>query len=136
MKLRRATITDLPAIAAIERESGTASHWPEQDYMRYECTVAEVGAQVAGYLLVRQVAAGEYEVLNIAIGTAYRRQGVASALLASQLQARPGDWFLEVRESNYSARNLYKKLGFLECGIRPRYYSDPPEACIVMTFRS
>ena len=41
-------------------------------------------------------------------------------------------WFLEVRESNDAAINLYKTLGFAATGRRENYYSEPPEAAIVM----
>ncbi len=44
--------------------------------------------------------------------------------------------FLEVRESNIAARNLYKRLGFLEAGRRRDYYPAPPEDAIVMKFHS
>jgi ribosomal-protein-alanine N-acetyltransferase len=39
---------------------------------------------------------------------------------------------LEARVSNVIARSLYKKLGFLEGGIRKNYYSDNQEDAIVM----
>jgi len=32
--------------------------------------------------------------------------------------------FLEVKESNFSAISLYKKLGFVKQYIRNRYYAD------------
>ncbi len=41
-----------------------------------------------------------------------------------------GNWiFLEVRESNQSARRLYSTLGFEETGLRKSYYSNPPDRC-------
>ena len=42
------------------------------------------------------------------------------------------DIFLEVRESNVSARALYVKLGFAEIGKRKKYYSNPTEDAILM----
>jgi ribosomal protein S18 acetylase RimI-like enzyme len=41
-------------------------------------------------------------------------------------------WFLEVRESNVVARNLYSRLGFEEVGRRPHYYQDTGETAVVM----
>ena len=50
--------------------------------------------------------------------------------IALQKEAR---WFtLEVRVSNTGAQNLYKKLGFREAGIRPRYYTDNNEDAVIM----
>ena len=40
---------------------------------------------------------------------------------------------LEVRSSNYIARNLYRKYGFKEQGIRKKYYVDNLEDAIIMT---
>ena len=39
---------------------------------------------------------------------------------------------LEVRISNIVAQNLYKKLGFKLCGIRPEYYDDNREDAYIM----
>jgi ribosomal-protein-alanine N-acetyltransferase len=39
---------------------------------------------------------------------------------------------LEVRISNYSAQNLYRKYGFREAGLRHRYYSDNQEDALIM----
>jgi ribosomal-protein-alanine N-acetyltransferase len=39
---------------------------------------------------------------------------------------------LEVRVSNYSAQNLYRKYGFREAGLRHRYYSDNQEDALIM----
>jgi len=39
---------------------------------------------------------------------------------------------LEVRKSNQVAINLYKKHGFVECGIRPKYYTDENEDALIM----
>jgi ribosomal-protein-alanine N-acetyltransferase len=40
---------------------------------------------------------------------------------------------LEVRVSNAVAQNLYRKYGFREEGVRPRYYSDNGEDAYIMT---
>ena len=39
---------------------------------------------------------------------------------------------LEVRVSNHSAQNLYRKYGFREAGLRRRYYSDNQEDALIM----
>ena len=40
--------------------------------------------------------------------------------------------FLEVRESNQTAINFYKKNKFKEISIRKNYYSKPTENAIIM----
>jgi ribosomal-protein-alanine N-acetyltransferase len=130
--VRPAEPRDAPAIRRMEEESGSHS-W---DYQRYICTVAEVDGSTAGHLLVRKVAEDEFEILNVAVVPQHRRRGVAELLIRTQLSQNQGNWFLEVRESNLAARSLYDKIGFRQTGRRPRYYSDPPESGIVMSFRS
>jgi ribosomal-protein-alanine acetyltransferase len=134
--IRRATAADVPQLLAIEQSAGEASHWSSDDYLNYSCHVAEHENRIIGFVLSRQVADGEFEVLNTAIAPEFRRRGVAFALLRSQLEQAQGRWFLEVRPSNSAARNLYKRLGFQEIGRRPGYYENPAEHAIVMSFRS
>jgi ribosomal-protein-alanine N-acetyltransferase len=75
--------------------------------------------------------------LNLAVDPSFRRQGIARRLLDQVLGSAPGsEWFLEVRESNIAALNLYKELGFQLSGRREDYYRDPHEAAIVMRFFS
>ena len=59
----------------------------------------------------------------------FRRQGIATKLLG-HIDSKYV--FLEVRESNKLAQNLYRKLGFGEIGRREKYYDDPEESAIVM----
>jgi len=39
--------------------------------------------------------------------------------------------FLEVRQSNHAAKNLYSKMGFKTIGIRKNYYSDNEDASMM-----
>ena len=93
------------------------------------------------------MAPDESELLNLVVAPEFRRKGLARALLQEFLTApaTPGQakacptkssLYLEVRESNQAARNLYKSMGFQEVNIRPEYYQAPPEAAIVMKFHS
>ena len=41
---------------------------------------------------------------------------------------------LEVRESNYSAINLYKKFGFNECATRKNYYGSEDAILMIKKF--
>jgi ribosomal protein S18 acetylase RimI-like enzyme len=134
--LRKAAGRDIAAILQIQSESGAASSWRAEDYLAYVCTVAEIDGQVAGYLLARQVAESEFEILHVAVAREFRRRGVALSLIRVQLAESKGDWFLEVRASNTAARSLYEKARFMNIGVREGYYCDPPEHGIVMRIRS
>jgi ribosomal-protein-alanine N-acetyltransferase len=136
MTARPMTAADLPAVEAIQQACPTAAQWPVRDYLDHQSTVCEDGAAVLGFLVVRQVAPGEREILNLAVPPAHQRLGIASFLLARQWSSGPGTWFLEVRESNVAARKFYKQKGFFEIDRRRSYYEHPTEDCIVMRFQS
>jgi len=135
MNVRAATDKDLEAIAEIQARSAEASQWDPASYLTYECLVA-ADPQVVGFLVARQTAPGEREILNLAVDPSQRRRGVARALLQVELGHEKTQWFLEVRASNTSAIVLYQNAGFRVAGRREAYYSNPPEPGIVMKFDS
>ena len=135
-QLRPATADDVDQIWAIQEAAPESSHWHREDYLAFDCVVAEESGRVTGFLVSRETVPGEREILNIAVHPEFRRLGIASDLIRRELSAHSGEHFLEVRESNQPARNLYKHLGFREVGVRPGYYENPPEPGIVMRFFS
>ena len=78
---------------------------------------------------------GDVQILKVGTDRAWRRRGIARELLsrvaadARNLGARTAS--LEVRVSNTGARALYAALGMSSLGVRPRYYSDGEDACIM-----
>lgn len=74
---------------------------------------------------------------NVAVFPAYRRQGIAGALLdALEDYARAhGASFLtlEVRASNMPAIRLYRGKGYQKVGARPNYYNKPREDALLLT---
>jgi [ribosomal protein S18]-alanine N-acetyltransferase len=131
--IRSARPDDAAAIADIRRSSPEAAQW---DPAGYDVTVAELDGAVVGFLVTREIAEDEFEVLNLGVAPSKRRAGVARALLETLLKRVPCDVFLEVCESNSAARNFYQALGFQELSRRENYYENPPEAGIVMKFHS
>ena len=97
--------------------------------------VLEQEGQVVGYggfwLVV-----DEAQVTRIAIGSAYRRQGLGrhlmDALINSAWKLGAVSMSLEVRTSNLAARTLYEACEFQPKGIRPRYYADNHEDALIM----
>src|SRR5690554_5122663 len=77
------------------------------------------------FLIVNKAVADEWCIMNIVVAPWAQRQGYARQLLeylcklAEQQQARI---FLEVRESNQAARQLYQKSNFREIARRKDYY--------------
>ena len=84
--------------------------------------------KVCGYLIILD-SIDVYEILAIATVEEYRNKGIAQELLA---KIRIKNIFLEVRESNQTAINFYKKNKFKEISIRKNYYSEPTENAVIM----
>jgi ribosomal-protein-alanine N-acetyltransferase len=134
--IRPGTPADLDAVAAIQRASAGAAHWEPAGYLAYDFRVAVADGRVAGFLVARSVAPGEWELLNLAVDPACLRRGTGHLLMDSLIHPPPVTVFLEVRLSNEVARKFYENIGFQEIVRRPGYYDSPPEAAIVMKFHS
>lgn len=78
----------------------------------------------------------ELHVNTVAVAPDHRRAGLARALMQGVMReaVRAGcdQATLEVRESNLPARRLYAALGFVETGVRRRYYTQPEEDAIIL----
>jgi len=90
-------------------------------------------APAQGFLIARR-AGDEAELVTLAVLPAYRRLGLARALLATATTtlraAGASHLFLEVDQANTPARGLYQALGAVVVGRRPRYYEHGANADI------
>jgi ribosomal-protein-alanine N-acetyltransferase len=81
---------------------------------------------LGGFVLVRE-AAGEAEILTVAVSNKYPRQGLGWRLMLAALRETRGrgaqTMFLEVDDGNSAALNLYHKLGFRKVAERKGYYA-------------
>ena len=116
-------------IPALEREVFSDAWGPLEPH---EHLLAVPGTGYARWSVVP--AAGEAELLRIAVAPGARRQGLARhLLLASEaFLAATGitALFLEVRRANTSARALYEALGWRQQRVRKAYYPDGEDAVI------
>lgn len=91
--------------------------------------------EVVGYI-VCWCFVDELHILDLAVRPDVRRCGIANCLVVAVLReayeqgARKA--FLEVRESNRPAYNLYRSLGFIQTHVRQDYYDLPIEDALVM----
>jgi [ribosomal protein S18]-alanine N-acetyltransferase len=108
---------------------GVRGHLPTVHYL-----VAEEGELVVGHA-VASVVDELVELQRIAVAPAYRRQGIATALLDAVVVVghRAGSQrvLLEVREDNPGAQAFYADRGFAEISRRPRYYRDGTTAVVM-----
>ena len=97
--------------------------------------VAEAEGKVAG-LAVFQLVCGEASLYAVSTAPAFRRQGVARALLSWAFAALclqgAQDVFLEVRAQNSAAQALYRSLGFVQTGLRRNFYATPADDAVLM----
>jgi ribosomal-protein-alanine N-acetyltransferase len=97
--------------------------------------VAVEPAGVLGYLMATQHAE-VWHILNVSVHPTRRGQGIGGLLLSSLFERADGraerGFTLEVRVSNEPAIRLYRRMGFLDGGVRPHYYSDNGEDALIM----
>lgn len=83
--------------------------------------------------------AGELEIVNVAVRTALRGQGLGTRLLLFFLREAAGRGVgravFEVRQGNAAAHALYARCGFTAIGRRKKYYSDTGEDALVLEWR-
>ena len=130
----------VPQVAALEKEcfpdpwsEGSVASELENPLSRW--LVALEGEQVLGYV-GSQTVLDESDMMNLAVDPAFRRRGIARALvcaLIEQLRKMGSRCLtLEVRASNESAQALYACLGFVQVGRRKNYYHHPKEDALIL----
>ena len=133
---RRMTLEDVPQVHEIELKT-FHTPWSYQSFVDEMTTnkcaryiVAEEDGKILGYAGAWLIF-DEGHITNIAVDEAYRGRGVGAGVTKALMQyaANMGVQYmtLEVRRSNTVAQNLYKKMGFIELGVRKRYYEDNGE---------
>ena len=133
---RRMTLEDVPQVHEIELKT-FHTPWSYQSFVDEMTTnkcaryiVAEEDGRILGYAGAWLIF-DEGHITNIAVDEAYRGRGVGAGVTKALMQyaANMGVQYmtLEVRRSNTVAQNLYKKMGFIELGVRKRYYEDNGE---------
>jgi [ribosomal protein S18]-alanine N-acetyltransferase len=134
-----ARTVDAPAIAAVHGVSFQRG-WGEDEVHRLlveRNVIAHrvmMGRTFVGFILSR-IAAGEAEILSVAIAPAWRQRRLARPLLDLHLRRLAGLGirvvFLEVDKNNAPARALYKRAGFHEVGQRQGYYAGGSAALVL-----
>ncbi|RWI97429.1 ribosomal protein S18-alanine N-acetyltransferase [Mesorhizobium sp.] len=141
------TVADSAAVAVLHREDfvrpwtdGEFAALLEQETV-FGFAARETGQGAkppVGFVLAR-LAAGEGEILTVAVARAHRRQGLGWQLIDAVLRElhaqRAEALFLEVDETNTPAVALYRRLGFRQVGQRPNYYRSTehgPTGALVM----
>ena len=94
--------------------------------------VAVEGEMVCGYV-GSQTVMEEADMMNIAVDEAFRRRGIARALVEELIRRLDAHMLtLEVRVSNAPAISLYESMGFTKVGLRKNYYQTPTEDALIL----
>ena len=96
--------------------------------------VAKLENEIVGFAGAKFII-DEADIMNIAVKSSYRKQGIASLLLKNLIDICKNNNInsinLEVNERNFPAINLYKKYEFLEVGRRKKYYDKKFDAILM-----
>lgn len=139
--LRKMTLKDIDHVMTVERRSFSAP-WSRQAFVtelvdnqfaRY--VVAEYEGRIIGYAGVWLIV-DEGHVTNIAVDPDFRGRHLGETLLRTLMSTCVSSGMrrmtLEVRVSNFVAKRLYEKLGFVDVGVRKGYYTDNHEDAAIM----
>ena len=142
--IRRARLSDIPEIMAIEREC-FVEPWDEEVFVQtlewtpFYFLVAIPDGKVRGFVVGCMENTGSTlygHISNLGVTAAYRRTGLGR-LLVSRLERRfaleaAEGVLLEVRISNAEAQEFYRRLGYQETFLLSGYYSNGEDALVMM----
>jgi ribosomal-protein-alanine N-acetyltransferase len=144
IRIRKARLQDVPAIAAIERDS-FPDPWDERiltealSFFPTTFLVATSGGRIIGFIAGGIEDTGELiygHIANLAVSPPHRMAGTGRLLLTREEQAfaiESADGVqLEVRVSNLAAQQFYRRNGYRDVFIVPEYYANGEDAIVMM----
>jgi ribosomal-protein-alanine N-acetyltransferase len=141
LRIRKLAYSDLPSVISIERRS-FATPWSLAMFVLElskpsGICLAMINSEdrLIGYLVCSRYD-DVWHLMNVAVDPEWRRGGIATELIERLFEEAGPDarYTLEVRVSNGSAIQMYKRFGFRSAGLRRRYYHDNGEDALIMWF--
>jgi len=134
------TVDDLDQILAIERAS-FPTPWLRQHFLdelysphAFPMSAFDGEGRLVGFICP-MLLLDEGHIMDVAVDPGCRGMGVGRLLVQQVLddcRYRGASFVsLEVRVSNITAISLYKGMGFVEAGLRKRYYKDGEDALMM-----
>lgn len=144
IEIVKASLSDLKKIILIDKEASLYP-WPDiffieelknkNSYTYLANYYDEDNKLSIGYLIFRLLF-DSIDVINIAVLPKFRRKGVATLLMEKMfslgVEKSVKSIYLEVRESNKGAIELYEKIGFKKSYIRRNYYANSENALVML----
>lgn len=128
-------------------EGSPEKHWTGDDFKSLfnihgtEAYILSQGDRPVGFAFIRTILA-EAELLTFCILPERRGERLSEKLLSMTLQnlkqQKTNRIFLEVRKSNIGAIKVYRKMFFMEIGVRKEYYTlktGRKEDALIMEFK-
>ena len=127
-------------LAQLDTSCLFSAHWTAEQWQtelaqpaaRIWC--AAEGKRIIGFIALRG-AAGQYELLNLAVAADQRRQGKGRLLLSHVVnelkKSGTEEISLEVSAINLPAQALYRQAGFVVVGVRKNFYKDGSDGLIM-----
>jgi len=149
VEIRLMAAADLAQVAAIAENLPDAPHWPQSAYAkalnpvstpRRIALVATLTQpdSLQGFT-VASLLPPQAELETIAVAATSQRCGLGRSLFSRLVrelrEAGARKIFLEVRASNQAAQAFYRSLGFIQTGLRPRYYTDSIDDAVLMSLK-
>ena len=141
---RQPIALDIPVLASYEKLLFPYSPWNtaqfKEEFAGIPATrfmsVAEAENKIIGYCGVFLPAPGvEADILTVAVLPEYRRQGIAREFMRQieewSHERGASAMMLEVEQSNESAIELYKSLGYMKISVRMDYYGPGQDAFVM-----
>ncbi len=135
------SLKHLSRVMQIERESFSdpwsltsfISELSDNTYATYFIAIYQnrIVGYIGGWLVT-----DELHITNLAVDKKYRGLGIGQQLIDEIIKYSKNRGInratLEVRASNNTAMNLYRKKGFTSVGYRPNYYTNNSEDAMIM----
>lgn len=138
VRIDHASWRDVSGVHQLSRACFGSDAWPWLDVLAALTApgtikrVARVGDELVGYVLADRRGGNIGWISSIAVHPDHRRRGLASKLL---LEAEAGlsteRIRLTLRRSNTGALGLYRKHGYVEAEVWPKYYRDGEDGLVM-----
>ncbi len=129
VEIRKMCLEDIDRIILIEREiflfPWSPGNFADSINAGYICKVLQQADTLMGYGIV-MLSPEEAHVLTLGIAADWQKKGLGKQLLQHLIQCARQEHvksvFLDVRESNHGAAQLYQLMGFRQIATRKGYY--------------
>tara|TARA_Y100001934_G_C12368123_1_gene784725 strand:- start:2641 stop:3084 length:444 start_codon:yes stop_codon:yes gene_type:complete len=141
--IRKAYNKDIDSIFLLEKNIFAEESWTIdmineelQESLDKMTWVMEKFGNIVAYCMIR-IIDKEIHIINMAVKSALQGNGLGRLLLTHIFNYIPdkSSVFLEVKQGNFPAINLYLSFGFEEIYIRDNYYQDGSNA-IIMCYKN